>query len=323
MIRTKYYEYIEERLSTLATSINSGGKLNVLNLHNHAENFYLYFLKELFGWNLKNFNKIQSNVEAIDLISILPEKIIIQVSATCTKDKIESALKKKIIGDYKDYRFKFISISKDASKLKKKSYNNPHCISFDPLNDILDNESIKREILGLDIDRQKSVYYFIKKELGQEMDIEKLDSNLASIINILSQENLDRDDQSITINSFEIDRKISFNNLNTARDIINDYNVYHNRLDKIYSAFDVSGVNKSNSVLSTIRREYIKNSEFKKDDELFYLIINNIQEKIMQSANFIKIPMDELELCVNILIVDAFIRCKIFKNPNNYKYVIA
>ena len=320
--RTKYYDYIEERLSTLATAINLNGKLNVLNLHNHAETFYLYLFKELFGWNLENLNKTKLNAEAIDLISHSPEKIIIQVSATCTKEKIESALKKKIIEDYKnkDYCFKFISISKDASELRKKTYANPYGISFNPSNDIHDIISILKHILSLDIEIQKKMHDFIKKELGQEVDIEKLDSNLATIINILSKEDLDKSDQPITINSFEIERKISFNNLNTAKRTINDYNIHHNRLDKIYSEFDASGVNKSSPVLATIRTEYIKNSEVKKDDELFDLIINNIQDKVIQSANFSKIPSDVLELCVNILVVDAFIRCKIFENPNNYKY---
>lgn len=320
--RNKYYDYIEERLATLATAINLNGKLNFLNLHNHAETFYLYFFNELFGWNLENLNKTKHNAEAIDLISHSPEKIIIQVSATSTKEKIESALKKKIIEDYKnkDYCFKFISISKDASELRKKTYANPHCISFNPSSDIYDITSILKCILHLDVEIQKRIYNFIKKELGQEVDIEKLDSNLATIINILSKEDLDKSDQPITINSFEIERKISFNNLNTARKTINDYNIHHNRLDKIYSEFDTSGVNKSSPVLATIRTEYIKNSNVKKDDELFDLIINNIQEKIIKSANFSKIPSDVLELCVNILVVDAFIRCKIFENPNNYKY---
>ncbi len=30
--------------------------------------------------------------------------------------------------------------------------------------------------------------------------------------------------------------------------------------------------------------------------------------------------MDELELGVDIMPVDAFIRCKIFENPENYNY---
>ena len=46
----------------------------------------------------------------------------------------------------------------------------------------------------------------------------------------------------------------------------------------------------------------------------------NIKNKIILSPNFNEIPTEELELCVNIIVVDAFIKCKIFKNPKGYNY---
>ena len=321
MNRIKYFDYIRRKLVALAAEIDISGKLNVLDLHAHSENFYLNFFKELFGWDLENANKVKSNVEAIDLIANTPEKIVIQVSSTCSKEKIESALNKQLIKDHNNYCFKFISISKDASELRKKDYKNPHGITFSPLNDIYDIASILKYISASDIDCQKKIYEFIKKELGDEVDINKLDSNLATVINILSKEKLEKIEQTPTVDSFEIERKITFNNLDSAKYIIDDYSIHHNRLDKIYSEFDTSGENKSNSVLSNIRTEYIKNIKVKNDDDLFFTIINNIQDKIIKSPNLEKIPTEEIELCVNILVVDAFIRCKIFKNPNNYKYV--
>lgn len=321
MNRTMYFPYIRNKLVALATEIELGGKLNVLDLHAHSESFYLHLLNELFNWKLENINKIKHNVEAIDLISHSPEKIVIQVSATCTKNKIESALGKNIIKDHSTYCFKFVSISKDASKLRENKYLNPHGIVFDPVVDIYDINSLLSCVLSLKVEHQKKIYELIKSELGSEIDSERLDSNLSAIINLLSEENLDEIDKTSTVDSFEIDRKIAFNNLDTAKLIINDYNIYHSKLDKIYSEFDTFGVNKSSTVLATIRREYAKNLNIKKDDELFYLILDNIQEKIIKSTNFIKIPLDLLEVCVNILVVDAFIRCKIFENPKNYKYV--
>ena len=68
MNRVKYFNYIEKKLTELACSINLRGKLNILELHNHSENFYAYFLNKLYGWDLKNLNIFKSNVEAIDLI---------------------------------------------------------------------------------------------------------------------------------------------------------------------------------------------------------------------------------------------------------------
>ncbi|TAL69134.1 MAG: hypothetical protein EPN82_07460 [Bacteroidetes bacterium] len=320
MNRTKYFNYIEEKLNILAARIYTRGKLNVLDLHVHSENFFLHFFNELFGWNLENLNTNLQNVEAIDLIDH-ENKIIIQVSATNTKAKIESALKKDILKKYSDYNFKFISISKEANNLRIITYTNPHGINFNPSNDIYDIASILNNIKSLKIEKQKSIYQLIKKELGNEVDIIKLDSNLATIINILSVENWDKNDQPISTNSFEIERKISFNNLNTAKLVIEDYKIHYNRVDKKYSEFDALGVNKSSAVLATIRTEYIKNMKAITDDELFYLVIDNIKEKVIQSANYVQIPIDELEICVNIFVVDAFIRCKIFKNPENYNYV--
>ena len=57
-------------------------------------------------------------------------------------------------------------------------------------------------------------------------------------------------------------------------------------------------------------------------DELFFLIISSIIDVIKNSKNYIEIPYEELELCVSIIVVDAFIRCKIFKNPEGYRYVV-
>ena len=56
---------------------------------------------------------------------------------------------------------------------------------------------------------------------------------------------------------------------------------------------------------------------------LFFSIIDNVIELIKNSKNYIEIPYEELEMCVSILVVDAFIRCKIFKNPGGYNHVAA
>lgn len=319
MNRTIYFSFIEEKLNTLATRINSRGRLNILDLHSHSETFYQYFLQELFGWTILNENEVKANVEAIDLIDH-KNKLLIQVSATSTKKKIEASLSKDSIERYKDYTFKFISISKDSDNLKKMVYCNPHSISFDPGKDIIDTNSILTFIKGMNIDDQKRIYTFIKKELANDIDLVRLESNLANIINVLSKENLDEEGLNMEINPYEINRKMEHNKLDTAVLVIEEYSIHYGKLDKIYQEFDLLGSSKSKSVFAAISGEYRRAMNDFSGDKLFYKVIDKVIERVRNSANYQAIPYEELELCVNIIVVDAFIRCKIFRNPENYNY---
>ncbi|MDP2202248.1 MAG: SMEK domain-containing protein [Methylicorpusculum sp.] len=319
MNRTEYYNYIDEKLHTLALRIDTNGKLNMLHLHMHSESFYLHLLNLLYGYKLENLNKSLQNVAAIDLIDH-KNKIIIQVSATSTKAKVESALEKKIIKQFPSYKFMFLSISKNASKLRNNNFRNPHGISFSPASDILDVKSILNEVLQKDMTAQKGVYALIRDELGNEVDVVKLNSNLAMIINILAKEKWSDDCQSDPVHKFEINRKISHNQLNKAKDLIEEYSLYHGKVDSKYSEFDSMASNKSSSVLATIKREYIKVKDTGSSDDVFFSVIDVLKTKVVESANYSQIPIDELELCLDILVVDAFIRCKIMENPEGYKY---
>jgi hypothetical protein len=319
MNRPDYFNVIDERLSLLSYRIERRGKLNILDYHGHAEYFYQYFLNEVYSWDVTNENDIKQNVEAIDLIDHT-NKYIIQVSATASKQKIESSLSKHSIINYTGYTFLFVSIATDADDLRKKTFRNPHGINFNPSSDIIDIKSILTRIRGLHIDDQERIYKFVKKELVTEIEPMKLETNLATVINILSNEDWDKSEPVTEIDSFEIDRKITHNNLDGAKAIIDDYMIHYGRVDKIYSEFDSQGSNKSSTVLGTIRLEYAKAKNNLTDDQLFFEVVAKVQDKVLNSINYSSIPYDELELCVNILVVDAFIRCRIFENPANYNY---
>ena len=320
MKRQKYFNEIEERLNTLATRIRLRGKLNILDLNIHAESFYQNFLNELYGWSLINQNEMNQNAEAIDLIDH-QNKFVIQVSSTASKKKIESSLSKNSIQQYNGYTFKFVSIASDADRLKKDSYQNPFRLSFNPVNDILDINTILQKIKYSDTNLLEKIWLLVNQELTFQINTLTLESNLATVINILSKENWNHNESIKKMITFEIERKISFNNIFSAKIIIDDYKLYHSKVDKIYAEFDKEGINKSQSVLLSIRQEYARLKAQLADDELFFTIITNVQEKIINSANFTAIPVEELEFCVNILIVDAFIRCKIFENPNENENV--
>jgi len=162
MNRLDYFNFIESKLSELATRIEVRGGLNLLDLHLHSEDFYQHLVNLIFNWELENVNTRRHNMPGIDLKDTT-NKIVVQVSSTATQVKVESALSK--LSGYEDYSFKFISISKDAKDLRTKSFANPHNVKFVPSYDILDIKSLLAIIKNLPVEKLLAVYEFLEKEL--------------------------------------------------------------------------------------------------------------------------------------------------------------
>lgn len=313
-LRSKiYFDLCTKKLSILVYEIEIRGNLNILDLNIHAENFYSRLLNLIFGYSLSNINATTQNAEGIDLVDHA-SKVVLQVSSTATKPKVEASLKKDL-ASFSGYHFKFVALTKDASNLKDKIFANPHKLKFNPSNDIFDVKAISNAILALDLTKQQEVYNFFRTEMSsEEVDIPS-DSNLATLIGILGNEDLRVEKQNGAPIPFNVDHKITFNNLDAAAIIVEEHKIYYHKVEKIYAAFDQAGKNKSTSVLSAFHNAYLKLSKKFKDDELFFEIVQHIIGVIKSSGNYVAISLEELELCVNILAADAFIRCRIFKNP--------
>ncbi|MFT5916511.1 MAG: hypothetical protein ACI81T_003021 [Bacteroidia bacterium] len=317
MNRSNYFDTIEEKTNILAERIKSRGRLNLLNLNLHNENFYFHFLNLLYGWNSFNANPISGNIEGIDLIDH-DNKIILQVSSTSTKAKIEKSLSKKIIEQYSGYRFKFISIARDSDDLRKMSFSNPFDCAFNPAEDIIDKNSILNHILIQDINTQKKICKFVMDELGSPLEELKLETTIADLINFLYEHKPTKSKLPISITPFEIEDKISFNNLEISRTIIEDLSVYHPSISEKYSVYDQEGINKSRSVIHTISRFYREEVILgTSSDETFLKIVDKVADFAMSSDNFVYATKELLQLSAEILTVDTFLRCKIFKNPPN------
>ena len=321
MNRSLYFDLCEEHLCILCVRIEVRGKLNLLNLHIHCEDFYLRLMNLLFGYQLENVNATTQNVEGIDLVDS-GGKIVMQVSAKATKDKITSALSKDLSA-YAGHGFVFVSIAKDASALRGAVYANPHKLTFAPKSDIHDVRSMLNVILHMDIAQQQEIYALLKKELEPMQTRALHETNLAAVISIVAQENLAEDGGPVASSPFNLDDKLAFNQLNAAAEVIEDYKIHHHRVNRIYAAFDAEGKNKSKSVLDTLRLTYLQLSGKYDGDELYFQVVEHVVAKVRDSANYVAMPLDELELCVNIVVVDAFIRCKIFRVPIGDDYAVA
>jgi hypothetical protein len=88
MNRSHYFNYIEEKITILASRIENRGKINLLDLNIYSETFFADLLNVLFDYQLVNLNIIKQNVEGIDLVD-KKNKVIAQVSSTCTKHNIK------------------------------------------------------------------------------------------------------------------------------------------------------------------------------------------------------------------------------------------
>lgn len=323
MNRDIYFSVIEERLTTLSVRVRRNSSLNLQNLNIHCENFYAQLFNLIFGYNFRNLNEDNQNIESVDLIDET-NHILAQVSATVTKRKIEKTLKKESLKQYSNYSFIFIFISdKDAKSLRKQTFTAPSGISFTPKQDIYDVSELLRKILTLDIDKMKDLNDFVRKELKSDIDLKKIDSDLVKLINILSRENLDETLYPVIALPFEIQEKIDFNGLGAIKTIIKENALFSKKLNDKYEEFDRLGVNKSHAILNVMRSTYQKLVVQHEDTtELFYKIIETIVDRIkseMSEDN--SLSQEELELYVQIIVVDAFMKCKIFKNPEEYKYV--
>ena len=165
MNRSNYFNYIEEKLNILSYRIKSRGKINLLDLNIYSETFFAELMNHLLGYELRNINAISQNTEGIDLIDN-KNKVLVQVSATSSKQKIENSLAKKSFKDYSGFNFKFIAISGEADKLRAHSFTNPYKVIFSPLNDIYDIKSLLNIVLNMQISAQRRLYDFLKDELG-------------------------------------------------------------------------------------------------------------------------------------------------------------
>lgn len=161
---SNYFDFIAEELFSLANRIERRGKLNILDLHISAEMFFRDFFNVLFYWSLdKTENHNESGIDLIDTIN----KIVVSISATANKRKVQDSLN-KVNSNYSDYKFKFISISKDAKNLRNKSYSTPNNLKFSSNDDIFDTDKLLKIISEMDIDRLKEVYDFFKKVFDTE-----------------------------------------------------------------------------------------------------------------------------------------------------------
>lgn len=176
MERKRNSDICLDYLISLNKKIEILGKLNLNDLSLHSENFFLIFFNLLFGLNLENANNLTANAEAIDLIDTKNKKII-QISATCTKQKVENTLNKSVLKEFSEqnYLIQFVFIGHQNNRIKSYSFSNPYNVKFNRKEDIFLTEDILRKFNTLTIEDQRSILNFLELELSQVYSLNEND----------------------------------------------------------------------------------------------------------------------------------------------------
>ena len=153
-------------------------------------------------------------------------------------------------------------------------------------------------------------------------------SMLRNVINAIANIDMEENLEDENIYSFDINSKIEYNNIRRNAPLIQEYKVYHHKINSLYDELERQGSLKKSKILSTIRRSYLqakgayicsseKEAELikKHADDIIDNVINNLHDKLEKSNLF----EEDIIFGVDIIIVDAFIRCKILENPNKIR----
>lgn len=129
-------------------------------------------------------------------------------------------------------------------------------------------------------------------------------------------------EEDINLDRYYIAQKVKYNSLERWAGHINELTVYSPMLDSIYAEYERVGQNRSANVMRWINDKYRRLNEKHCGDELFDNLLDFVCKTISEDHHLSsEIMGEDLEFDVRIVLVDAFIKCKIFKKPEK-EYVV-
>jgi hypothetical protein len=161
--------------------------------------------------------------------------------------------------------------------------------------------------------------------------IPKISSDLTAVVNALGKKlffpDIESDNEITT--PFDPEKKIQYNNVIKFKAIIQNYKSYVGKLSSIYKEFDTQGTNKTHIVLENIKLAYIKEkaallarNEGKQEIDVIRAaadnIIDNVEDTLLieiKTSSNIETSSETINLSLQIVLIDAFIRCKILEEP--------
>ena len=147
---------------------------------------------------------------------------------------------------------------------------------------------------------------------------------LSIVINQIGETLIENDLDDNTKTAPSTDEKILYNNIINYKPIIEEYSIYQGKLNNIYEEIENQGSTKKAFLLQNLKTLYLKEKGKYKDiseiranaDLIFENIENDIWEILERSSNLNnQLPIETLNIAILIVMVDAFMRCKILEEP--------
>jgi len=158
--------------------------------------------------------------------------------------------------------------------------------------------------------------------------LNKHPSLLASVVTRISNVDIDVYKGTSAVNKFKIEDKLNYNQVVFYKPIIVEFRIYHAKLNAIYNEMEKAGSGKKNQTLRNISILYLKaKGEILNDDQSHDNIQKN-SDKLLESVEFSlhdlidkspnsdsSLSYEEISFAISIIVVDAFMRCKILEEP--------
>lgn len=154
--------------------------------------------------------------------------------------------------------------------------------------------------------------------------IKKNPSMLKNTIAALSTVDLTKYPEVPVLNIVDPKEKIEFNRMKKKASLVREYSIYHTKLNALYTELENQGSIVKEKLLRTIKLTYetVKSTFVgesvdslkmvrENSDAIFNEVYNTLYKKLEDS----KYWDEDIVLGLNIVIIDAFIRCKILEEP--------
>lgn len=152
-------------------------------------------------------------------------------------------------------------------------------------------------------------------------------SLLSTVITAISDIELDVETETLptSLEAFEIETKINYNDIKRNRALIDEYKVFYTKVNSLYQILEEQGSFKKENLLRNIRKMYVQiKGEYVGNDANPMQIVKDNADSIfedMQEELLLKAEekatdcSEDISFGVTVIMVDAFMRCKILEEP--------